>query len=63
MTIFVHPAVCDGAGTCARVAPNYFAIGTDGKSHVKTQEIAENDLELLKQAESACPYGAIVLLD
>jgi ferredoxin len=63
MKIFVHPAVCDGAGTCARLAPKYFAIGTDGKSHVVTQDIAEGEDVLLKQAEAACPYGAIVLLD
>jgi ferredoxin len=63
MKIFVHPAVCDGAATCARVAPQYFAIGTDGKSRVLTMEIAEGDEALVRQAESACPYGAIVLLD
>jgi ferredoxin len=63
MKIFVHPAVCDGAGTCARVAPGFFQIGTDGKSFVKTQEIrGDEDMEALKTAKGSCPYGAIVLL-
>jgi ferredoxin len=63
MKIFVHPAVCDGAGVCARVAPAFFQLGTDGKSFVKSQDIQnEVDVDLLRQAETACPYGAIVLL-
>jgi ferredoxin len=61
--IFIHPAVCDGAASCTRVAPEYFAMGTDGKSYVKTQDIAAGDEAKLRSAESACPYGAIVLLD
>jgi len=63
MKIFVHPAVCDGAGTCNVIAPGYFQLGTDGKSFVKTQEIAEDDVPRLREAERRCPYRAIVLLD
>jgi ferredoxin len=63
MKIFVHPAVCDGAGRCAQIAPAYFQIGTDGKSFVKIQSVEEADMQLLRQAEVGCPYGAIVLLD
>jgi ferredoxin len=62
MKIFIHPAVCDGAGRCAQIAPTHFQIGTDGKSFVKTQDIAEADVQKLQQAEAGCPYGAIVLL-
>jgi ferredoxin len=61
--IFIHPAVCDGAARCATIAPEYFAIGTDGKSYVRTQEIVPEDEPKLRTAESSCPYGAIVLLD
>jgi ferredoxin len=61
--IFVHPAVCDGAARCSTIASEYFAIGTDGKSYVKTQDIAPADEAKLRIAESSCPYGAIVLLD
>jgi ferredoxin len=61
--IFIHPAICDGAARCSTIAPEYFAIGTDGKSYVKTQEIAATDEARLRTAESSCPYGAIVLLD
>jgi ferredoxin len=63
MKIFVHPAVCDGAGRCAQIAPNFFQIGTDGKSFVKSQSIDDTDVPLLRQAEAGCPYGAIVLLE
>jgi ferredoxin len=63
MQIFIHPAVCDGAGVCNRLAPEYFQLGTDGKSFVRTQEIADEDIARLRDAEAACPYGAIVLLD
>lgn len=61
--IFIHPAVCDGAGTCNRIAPQYFQLGTDGKSYIKVQPTDDTDLKLLQDAESACPFGAIVLLD
>jgi ferredoxin len=60
--IFIHPAVCDGAGVCARTAPDYFQLGTDGKSFAKTQQVLTKDLTSLQQAEASCPYGAIVLL-
>jgi ferredoxin len=63
MKIFIHPAVCDGAATCNLIAPEYFQLGTDGKSYVKSQEIVPDDVPKLRQAESRCPYGAIVLLD
>ena len=63
MKIFIHPAVCDGAARCATIAPEYFAIGTDGKSYVKSQVIESGDEARLRNAESSCPYGAIVLLD
>jgi ferredoxin len=63
LKIFIHPAVCDGAASCARLAPEYFAIGTDGKSYVRTQDIAAGDESKLRTAESSCPFGAIVLLD
>lgn len=63
MKIFIHPAICDGAARCTTVASEYFAIGTDGKSYVRTQDIAAGDEGKLRTAEASCPYGAIVLLD
>ncbi|MBR9679949.1 MAG: ferredoxin [Candidatus Altiarchaeota archaeon] len=54
---------CIGCGACVAIAPDLFKMNMDTmKSEVLKQPSAE-ELELAKQAESACPTQAIVITE
>lgn len=58
--IIVDSDLCIGCGSCEAIAPDYFEIKDDGKSHVKKQYGSEDD-EVINEAISACPVNAIEL--
>ena len=62
MRVWINPATCDGHARCVAVAPEVFAIGSDGKAYLKTQKIAPEQEPLMLRAERACPMQAIVTL-
>ncbi len=48
---------CIGSQTCVAIAPEVFEIESDGKSHVKYQNCA--DEATIEEAIKACPVEAI----
>ncbi len=53
--IEVHQDLCIGCGTCVALCPKVFAMGSEGKATV----ISQDDVEGAKNAESSCPVSAI----
>ena len=62
MRVWINPHMCDGHARCTGVAPDIFAIGSDGKAFLKTQKIAPEMEALVLRAERGCPMQAIVTL-
>ena len=56
----IDRSVCIGAGDCVRIAPLTFAL--DGEALAVVLDQRSSTPELLKQAERACPSGAITLV-
>jgi len=59
LKIKIDQEKCIGCGSCAAIASEVFAMGEDGKSHVKNPTGAP--VEKIKEAVSACPVGAITV--
>jgi ferredoxin len=57
MSIAVNKNTCIGCGACASICPDSFAMGTDGKSDVISQENAE----CATNAAQSCPVQAITV--
>mgnify|MGYP001770640779 CR=1 FL=1 len=58
--VWVDKNLCIACGSCIAIAPEIFEWDTDGKSKAKISEINDqNLLELAKNAQMACPTGAI----
>jgi ferredoxin len=60
---FVQSYICDGHGACVRTAPDVFKLGSDGKAYVTFSEIPEELHDRIRQAASACPTGAVLVID
>lgn len=59
MKVIVDRAKCVSNGMCAALAPNYFSISDDGTLVILQENAAEQDAEVLREAELSCPSGAI----
>lgn len=58
--IVVDADLCIGCGSCESIAPDYFEIKKDGKSHPK-KAYDEKDKEVIEEAVDSCPAGAITI--
>lgn len=69
MKVRVETDFCSGSGMCEGSVPEVFQIGIDGRAHVRCLEGSDAgdetvplDLEdAVRDAETACPAGAIVV--
>jgi ferredoxin len=59
--IAVDRDLCIGCGSCESIAPDYFELKDDGKSHVKKQ-YSEEDKDVINEAADACPVKAIEII-
>ena len=59
--VTIDQDACIGCGNCQDVCPEVFAIGDDGKSHVKTG--APLNKECVQEAADNCPVTAITVED
>lgn len=57
MKVKVDENVCMGCGACQAVCPNVFEV--DGVASVIVDEVAEEDIEDVKDAIAGCPVVAI----
>ena len=58
VTVKVDKKLCIGCGACASLCPDIFEM-KGGKSLVKKAKHEGADVSRAKDAESACPVGAI----
>ena len=59
--IKVDPAVCQGSGLCAGIAPEHFEVGDDYRSRPLREVVDAN--EDVRDAAECCPLEAITLTD
>jgi ferredoxin len=59
--IKVDPAVCQGSGLCAGIAPEHFKVGDDYRSRPLREVVDAN--EHVRDAAECCPLEAITLTD
>jgi len=62
MKVRVNPSLCEGFGKCAKAAPEIFTLDADG--YASTDENAEVPAALIakvREAEGACPTGAVLI--
>ena len=59
MKVKVNADACITCGACAAVCDEVFEIGDEGVAEVKVAEVAEENIEAVKEAIEGCPTGAI----
>jgi ferredoxin len=57
--VTVDPRRCVASQTCVRLAPDHFELTPESHAQPTRGAFAEDDLELLREAEESCPTGAI----
>ncbi|MCX7884040.1 MAG: ferredoxin [Caloramator sp.] len=60
MKVKVDQDVCIGCGLCPSIAPEVFEMRDDGKAHVISDAVPEDDEDSAKEAEGSCPVNAII---
>ena len=63
MKVRVDPNICAGFGICVGIAPHVFELHEDGYAVVVADEIAPEDEDLMRRAESQCPARAISIVE
>jgi ferredoxin len=59
MRVVVDPALCEGNGVCAQVAPEIFALGDDDKARVLVEHPSGARRAEAETAVRRCPRRAI----
>ncbi len=59
MKVHVNPDICAGFGICTGIAPHVFELHEDGYAVVLVGEVAPEDEDAMRRAESQCPSRAI----
>ena len=60
MKVKVNADACITCGACAAICDEVFEIGDEGVAEVKVAEVAEENIEAVKEAIEGCPTGAII---
>jgi ferredoxin len=61
MKVQVNADICAGFGICTGIAPDVFELHEDGYAIVLVSEVAPEDEDAMRRAESQCPARAIVV--
>lgn len=61
MKVHVNPDICAGFGICTGIAPHVFELNDDGYAIVLVDDVAPEDEDLMRRAESQCPSRAITI--
>lgn len=59
MKVQVNSEICAGFGICTGIAPDIFELHDDGYAIVLVSEVAPEDEDAMRRAESQCPARAI----
>jgi ferredoxin len=58
----IDPAVCDGVGICAHLAPDVITVDSWGYPILSTEQLSRRgDLRQARAAAAACPRRALYL--
>lgn len=63
MKIDINYDLCVGTGYCEMKASKYFEIDDDGDTNILQETVDGADLEQVQAAVTACPTGALRLID
>lgn len=61
--VVIDPELCIGSGECVRLIPTAFKLDNDLGVSVPLPSARDVPRDLLDDAESGCPTGAITILD
>jgi ferredoxin len=59
MKVQVDPDKCEANARCVAAAPQVFELGDDDVSHVKVDEVPDDQREAVERAIRLCPRQAI----
>lgn len=59
MKVKVNKDACIGCGACAAICDEVFEINDEGLSEAKTEEVAADLEQQVRDAVDSCPTGAI----
>lgn len=57
--VCVNKDLCIGCGACTAIAPDVFEFDDEGLSEVKVENVKEQMVDDVKDAEETCPTSAI----
>lgn len=63
MRVQINSEICAGFGICTGIAPEVFELHPDGYAVVLISEVAPEDEDMMRRAESQCPARAISLFE
>jgi ferredoxin len=63
MKVRINSEICAGFGICLGIAPEVFELHEDGYAVVLVSDVAPDDEDTMRRAESQCPARAIYLTD
>lgn len=63
MKITVDQGSCIGCGMCIDMCPNVFEYNESGLSTAKSSEVANENIDLVKDAADCCPVDAIKVVE
>lgn len=53
--------LCIGCGACQALAPEEFELNDNGVSEALNQEVNEENIDSVKEAQEMCPTNAIII--
>jgi ferredoxin len=59
MKLTIDRERCEGHGRCYSLYPGLFHADDDGRGHVQTETLGEDDAKAAHEAVSSCPERAI----
>ena len=59
MKVKVNQDACIGCGACTAIAEGVFEMNDEGLSQAKTETVAEDKVDAVKEAMESCPTSAI----
>lgn len=61
MKLVHHADKCEGHGVCEAIDPDRFELGADDALIVRSTEVSDEDLPLMRRAVDSCPRQALSL--
>lgn len=63
MKVQINSEICAGFGICTGIAPEVFELHQDGYAVVLVSEVAPENEDTMRRAESQCPARAIAIFE